>query len=573
MLRRVEIRNFKAIDHAQLELGAFNVLVGRNGSGKSSILQALHWVFQSGRNPRVAQANIEKASTLSERAAIYMPSKEYLMSAHGQRYGNKMDSPRLTLDVNYELNDQTVSAQLWLKAARNEGLSVHVPSNNAFVSELRNRKREFSSYIPGLSGVPLEEVLRSKAVVQSYAASGEANLVLRNIMYLLSQQGSHPDLPSLKDLSRIVSSILGEIEFRVSFDPKQDMHLNVEFCLVASKTDVSSNFKPIEFLGLGYLQVIQIFCYLLVYRPRLLLIDEPDSHLHAAAHGKLVSVLLAECLNFDFQVILSSHSPAVMRGLPVDANVIWMHGGKQQVESREQIRKSMGWGLLDKKLLLITEDRDVSLLTALLSQRPKLERYIAVWPVGGCSSLPRADAANELKNLLGDQVKILLHHDRDFLMDEEIELVSKRYDGDGIRVWCSKYCDLEAYWCSAEAVMALNSLSFERAEKIVSDAYADIDSEELIKTFNRKRFNISNERLRPQASKGMIVLKDADVARAIVKKAGYQYDAVGKTLLKSIRNQLNSMNIHGSQHYGKSPYIGADYGMADDLFSKIQEFI
>lgn len=53
----VRIRNFKAIRDTTLsDLRLFNVIVGTNGSGKSSVLQALHWMLQSGRNPKV-QAN------------------------------------------------------------------------------------------------------------------------------------------------------------------------------------------------------------------------------------------------------------------------------------------------------------------------------------------------------------------------------------------------------------------------------------------------------------------------------------------------------------------------------------
>ncbi len=50
----VEISNFKAIANAKLELSDFNVIVGANGSGKSSVLQSMHWMFQSGRHPSVS---------------------------------------------------------------------------------------------------------------------------------------------------------------------------------------------------------------------------------------------------------------------------------------------------------------------------------------------------------------------------------------------------------------------------------------------------------------------------------------------------------------------------------------
>lgn len=49
-LRRVKIRNYKSIAECDVELGRFNVIVGRNGSGKSNFLDAIRFVAESLEN-------------------------------------------------------------------------------------------------------------------------------------------------------------------------------------------------------------------------------------------------------------------------------------------------------------------------------------------------------------------------------------------------------------------------------------------------------------------------------------------------------------------------------------------
>ena len=44
MITRVEIKNYRSIAHADVTMKSLTVLVGRNGSGKSSFVDALKFV-------------------------------------------------------------------------------------------------------------------------------------------------------------------------------------------------------------------------------------------------------------------------------------------------------------------------------------------------------------------------------------------------------------------------------------------------------------------------------------------------------------------------------------------------
>jgi len=64
MITRLQVRNFKSLRDIDIELGPLNVLVGPNMSGKSNILDALHFLweifFPEGGRPGVGSAIAER---------------------------------------------------------------------------------------------------------------------------------------------------------------------------------------------------------------------------------------------------------------------------------------------------------------------------------------------------------------------------------------------------------------------------------------------------------------------------------------------------------------------------------
>ena len=46
MIKRLEIKNFKAFEYADLELSNFTLLAGKNSMGKTSVIQAIFAMLQ-----------------------------------------------------------------------------------------------------------------------------------------------------------------------------------------------------------------------------------------------------------------------------------------------------------------------------------------------------------------------------------------------------------------------------------------------------------------------------------------------------------------------------------------------
>ncbi|MEL6357435.1 MAG: AAA family ATPase, partial [Bacteroidota bacterium] len=533
-LKKIEIRNFKALRRAIIPLSDFTVILGSNGSGKSSVLQALHWAIQSARNPKVEtnRADSNSGSTLSQNDADYIPSPDYKNASHDKQYGNFQSSPRMDLRLEAEdTNTNAYSALLWLKAARNEGTTVHAPSNNPLVATIRERGREFSTYIPGLAGIPLQEEKKSARIVHRQAAAGDANTVLRNLLLLLKgKESSLGKESALKDVEHYASRVMGRFSLQVDFNEDTDFRISANFQTGDMQHRDPRLFKPLELAGIGFLQVLQIFAYLVFYRPRLFLVDEPDSHLHPDRQEKLIQVLKSAAEKKNTQVILATHSPSVVRALDGEATVVWMKDGKR-VDDEIQARKQMGWGLLDKKILILSEDKDVGILKNIVAQWASIDRVTAIWPLSGVKTLPAPESLAGMRTLFGDSMQLILHRDGDFLTESERQFWSRPYEEKGIRVWITPGSDVEACFLEAKVLAKTLGTSVENAQKLLEDAVSKSEEENSKKFSEKRDSHRRNNKLR---SAGSSTPSDDEV-RQELQTGSVIGTSVGKKIAKTLR--------------------------------------
>lgn len=453
-LDAIRIEKFKRIDTIDLAISDLNILVGANGSGKSSILQALHLASclmrQADRIRSTATAMV-RVSDLD-----YLPSDEYSRLGHGADWGNRSNSP--SSKVFFRFRDDTaatVTAQLEMRSARNAGISVQGELPEQVRTLFRGAETFFSGFIPGISGIPNLEQKNSKRVVLKACSFGDSNVYLRNALDLLSPE----------DLTRIetwLEPLLGAIKLKVKFDEATDFDIQAE-------VEINGMSIPLELIGTGYLQLIQIFCYILLFKPKILLIDEPDIHLHPSVQEKLAHSLLQIARAQGIKIIMSTHSPFIVRGAPADTNVVWLSDGQITADDRSVVELALGWGAFGKKVIVVSEDARNDLLKKLIGQWPEIERAVTVLPGRGYTHLLTKEEAQELRASLGDKFKVLVHRDRDSLTDEEVVELKDAYASEGIRLWLTDQSDLESEFCDPEFLVALTGQPMLTCENWLSE--------------------------------------------------------------------------------------------------------
>lgn len=480
MFDSVTVANFMRVDaEVKVPLGPVTVLVGENGSGKSSILKAIHWAI------RCAVLR-DSADRVTLERMDYAPSRDFLHLAHKIRLNSEGASPRVRVELESGTHKLTIS----MNSTRNDaGIKVSVSGDLASTVTATS---QITAYIPGLAGVSEAESLLATPVLHRRAASGEGGSVLRHILLGLAISATGRDSiekhEELSELSRWVGKVFPGVRFWVKFDRLRDVNIDAKFLtrdMAETGKKLDLQWRSLEMAGTGFLQVVQIFAYLLHFRPRLLLIDEPDSHLHPGTQERLIAAIEDAANEFpETQFMLTTHSPSLVRASSAVSQVLWMSDGVLRAEKEEQVRQRMGWGALDKDLLLITEDGNLQYMKSILGQWPELARKVLLWPTFGSGSLPRGSALAKTRKELG--IAVVVHRDRDFLSDADRTALSKKmeYDIHDIPFWMPIGSDIEAEFCSAAHLEKIFDISDVDAAALVGEAVALVDAEVAETDFN-----------------------------------------------------------------------------------------
>lgn len=471
-LESITVRGFKATKEATIPLDRVTILVGPNGCGKSSVLQAIHWAARSASY--VLPKNTKEM--ISFERLDYVPSSDPLTTLHkGELKSDAASVPVEVIFSHRSLGEESVQSTIRIRAARNRGGITVYMDGGAAVTPYKQRIQFITAYIPGLAGLSEKETILAQPTLRRQAASGDAGGVLRNI--LLNLRSRRPDEADdakgrerLAKLNQMVQRVHPGAHVDVSFDDREDYHITASI-----RTDgFVGQSRPLETAATGVLQVVQIFAYLILFEPKVMLIDEPDAHLHPDKQERLIEALESAASEYDTQIVLTTHSPHIVRAASPAAKLVWMRDGTIETEDDEAIRRLLGWGGLDKGALFFVEDEDDKPLRALLRQWPDLARQVAVCRCFGIENLPRDKF---LKGLLIDgelKINALIHRDGDFMTQEEAEKWRQGFSTQGVFPWVTSGPDIEAYFCETGYLCSLYAVPEDTAEQWRKDAAKNV---------------------------------------------------------------------------------------------------
>jgi len=323
MIRRVTLRRFKRFEDTTFEIPGTVVLAGPNNTGKTTLLQAVAaWSLALNRwkelnNYHRRGGGYERAP-IARQAFAAVPLRRFDLLWSGRRYDRK--GPPVELEL--ETDEWTVTMEL--VADTTEQIYVRpVERHEPDVVRLADLAAVF---VPPMTGLGTEEPVYQRPKVDQLLGQSKPGDVLRNLLVEAHGRGE-----TWQALTRSISRLFA---FEMLPPDSSGPSIVAEYRMGENgpTLDIAS-------AGSGFQQVLMLLAFLYARPASVLLIDEPDAHLHVILQDTIYGELRRVAALQRSQLIMATHSEVVINAAdPLEVCVML---GEPRMLAGSQERRSL----------------------------------------------------------------------------------------------------------------------------------------------------------------------------------------------------------------------------------------
>ncbi len=306
MINNISLKNFKSHKNTQMELGNINFLCGQNGVGKSSIIQSLlllRQTFLKGRLDKILSLNHPFCYVGTGADALYQYA----------------ENDEITFEVSY--NNKNLK---WIFDAKRQASDfIEISKNHTAITENLQTIPLFNYDFQYISAGRVAEYQSDDYAVevekQISVQEGKAELTAQFLFKYQKLQVNHALLhPAGKegnaDLLYHVTLWQREISKGVNVTPKKvGTSYEVVYSFERENNDTTQEFKS-KNVGFGLSYTLPIVVAILSAEPNsLLLIENPEAHLHPYAQAKITELMCLASQN-GIQIFCETHSDHIING-------------------------------------------------------------------------------------------------------------------------------------------------------------------------------------------------------------------------------------------------------------------
>ena len=319
MIRTVRIRGFKHFDEVEFHLPGHVVLAGPNNTGKTTVLQAIaSWSLALQRWRELNDFNRRNGYTrapIARQAFTAVPLQSFDLLWTDRRYRGQIEV-ELRHDAGWAVTMELI-------ADSTEQIYVR-PRKDVPLDMLRQLSLR-TVYVPPMTGLETNERLLQPVAVEHLLGLGRPGEVLRNLLV-----SAHYDEAAWSALQASIRKLFG---YELLPPDAASPSIRAEYRMTGDgpPLDIAS-------AGSGFQQVLMLLTFLNTREGAVLLLDEPDAHLHVILQDAIYRELRTVAVRQRTQLVVATHSEVVINAVEPRELCVTLHEPRMIADDEERSR-------------------------------------------------------------------------------------------------------------------------------------------------------------------------------------------------------------------------------------------
>ncbi len=378
MITKLTIRNFKNIIEQSYEFTDFDLLVGSNNSGKSTILQAMAiWQFcvqvfrQTTRTGSAAMT-----ITLDNFTALPVSEFNLLWNRRRDREVPKDQSGRnlpqrsILIEIEIEWNDpRGANRTFGVELRYDKPSSIYArPTGGWGAFRAIDAELPTIAFVPPFSGLEPVEEWRTDPVIRRQIGKAQPGSVLRNLLVRVLQSDKENGTEDWEEIHRCIKQWFSIDMDKPEYDEETDVHVKSEYRDEGRRYDIISG-------GSGFHQTLVLLAFLYGYKPNTILLDEPDAHLHVNLQREIIDYFKRKSAETNIQFIIATHAEELVKGVDVKHIISLLKRQPTRVSSATDVLTAMA----DVSNIEVTQLKNSSTPVIIYIEEENDERMLRAW--------------------------------------------------------------------------------------------------------------------------------------------------------------------------------------------------
>ncbi len=343
MITKIIIKNFKLFQKTTFELNDVVLLAGHNNSGKTTLLQAVatwylglqRWLQERGEK---AGAKKRTGIPITRKEFTVLPLREMNLLWTDRQTGAKGENIKPGTPNLIEIYVSGITdSDKWhwtmeFQYANPEMVYARPKKDQESLDVSKAVKVLRIVHIPPFSSIVAEEPRHDIGYQNLLIGQGRPGEIIRNLLLEISEEDKYWSIlvDQIKEL------------FNINLQ-KPQYSLGQPFIVCEYRTEKQRKLD-ISNVGSGSLQVIMLLAFFYARPATVLLLDEPDAHLHIILQREVYDILRKAAQERDCQLLIATHSEILLDATD-SSRIISMVAGKVKrlispVE-RDQLREAL----------------------------------------------------------------------------------------------------------------------------------------------------------------------------------------------------------------------------------------